>query len=289
MHMIKSIDTALKILGCFAGDPPALGVTELSRRLCLTKSKVSRILSTLEQGLFVRKDSENQKYRLGAKVLELAGAFLSSHDWRSVARPHLKALRDATGESVALFVVDRDRRICLDKWESAHELRSSVTLGGRYPLTAGAGGKVLLAHLPEDERKSILTKTGLPRHTPHTITNPRDFERELRDIRRRGYAESSRERVPHLSSVSAPIRNFEGRVIAVLCVDGPAVRFTAKKVKACVDLALRTADRISREIGYNPTAAERRGTERVARPKQRCEPRNFRTRGIRSQKHVAAV
>jgi len=263
--VIKSVDTALKILSCFAGDPPTLGVTELAKQLRLTKSKVSRILSTMEQARFASKDGETQKYRLGPKVLELAGAFLSSHEWRTTARPHLKALRDATGESVALFVVDRDRRICLEKWESAHELRSSITLGGRYPLTAGAGGKMLLAHLPGDERKAILEKTGLPRHTSHTITDPRALERELQDIRRKGYATSYRERVPHLSSVSAPIRNFEGRVIAALCVDGPAVRFTPKKMKECVDLARRTADRISQKIGYHPPAAERGDRERTAR------------------------
>lgn len=233
MYLIKSIDTALKILNCFAGDPSALGVTALAKRLHLTKSKVSRILSTLEQGRFVSKDGGTQQYRLGSKVLELAGVFLSRHDWRAIARPQLIALRDATGESVALFVVDGDRRICLEKWESAHELRSSVMLGGRYPLTAGAAGKVLLAHLSEDERNDILQKMDLPRYTPHTITNPRDFERELHEIRRKGYAESYRERVPHLSSVAAPIRDLEGRVIAALCVDGPAVRFTAKKVRAC--------------------------------------------------------
>ena len=268
MQVIKSVNTALKILSCFTGDPPTLGVTELAKELRLTKSTVSRILSTMEQVGFVARVAETQKYRLGAKVLELAGAFLSSHEWRTVARAHLKALRDATGESVALFVVDRDRRICLEKWESVHELRSSIKLGGRYPLTAGAGGKVLLAHLPEDERKEILEKTGLPRHTSHTITNPRDFERELQDIRRKGFAESYRERVPHLSSVSAPIRNFEGRVIAALCVDGPAVRFTAKKVKECVDLARRTAERISQEIGYRPPAAERGDRERTVRPRK---------------------
>jgi len=253
MPLIKSVDSALKILACFAGGPPALGVTELAKQLGLTKSKVSRILSTLEQAAFVHKDGATQRYRVGPKVFELAGAFLSHHDWRATARPHLQALRDATGESVALFVVDQDRRVCVEKWESAHELRSSITLGGSYPLTAGAGGKVLLAHLPEQERKDLLGRTGLPRYTPHTIVNRRDFERELQDIRRKGYATSYRERVGHLSSVSAPIRNFEGRVIAALCVDGPAVRFTAKKVKACVDLALRTADQISRELGYSPT------------------------------------
>jgi len=180
----------------------------------------------------------------------------------------MKALRDATGESVALFVADRDRRICLEKCESAHELRSSVTIGGHYPLNAGAGGKLLLAHLPENERKEILGRTGLPRYTSHTIANPTNFERELQDIRRKGYAASYRERVPHLSSVPTPIRNFEGRVIAAFCVDGPAARFTVRKVKACVDLARHTADRISHEIGYRPAAAESGDRQRTSRPRK---------------------
>jgi IclR family KDG regulon transcriptional repressor len=67
MYVIKSVQTALKILSCFTNDPPALGVTELAKQLHLTKSTVSRILSTLEQARFVAKDAETQKYRFGGQ------------------------------------------------------------------------------------------------------------------------------------------------------------------------------------------------------------------------------
>lgn len=275
MHVIRSVESALKVLGCFSHEPPALGVTEIAARLRLTKSTVSRILSTLAQERFVAQIPESQKYRLGTRVLQLAGVFLSGYEWRRVALPQMRALRDACGETVALSVVDGEERVCLEKCESAHDLRSSVTLGGRYPLNAGAGGKLLLAHLPAEERRKTIRRTGLQRYTPHTITGPKALDRELEGIRRRGYATSSRERVPHLSSVAAPIRDFEGRVVAALSVDGPAVRFTPRKMEACATLLLSAAEGISQEIGYRPEQT------RTIRPPSGRAASNHTAQGVR--------
>lgn len=250
MKIIKSIRNSMEILNCFTNQTPKVGVTEISKKLGLSKSTVSRILSTLEQVNFVAKISTDQKYRLGPRVLELANIFLSTVEWRAIAIPHLKDLRDKTDETVMVFVFDGDQRVCLEKFESSHELRPFLNIGGRYPLHAGSAGKLLLAHLSKDERREILLKTGLPRFTSNTITNSKDLEKELNKIRKEGYAVSHHERAPFLSSVSAPIRDFEGEVVAVLCVDGPTVRFTSKKVEEFIRLALETADKISREIGF---------------------------------------
>jgi len=258
MHIIKSVQTSLRILTCFSNGSPALGVTEIARQLRLTKSTTSRILSTLEQAGFVTKIAENQKYRLGSKIAELAGVFLSGHAWRSVAMPHMKALRDATGETVMLFAMDGDHRTCLEGCESSQELRPSFAIGGRYPLHAGSAGKLLLAYVPQDDRRRVLARAGLSGYTSQTITRVGDLERDLAEIRRKGYAVSHQERAAFLSSVSAPIRDLKGDVIAAVCVYGPSVRFTARKVEAFARLALAAGLTISQEIGFRCESAERR-------------------------------
>ena len=250
MKIIKSIKRSVAILNSFSKDAPLLGVTEVSKRLGLSKSTASRILSTLEQGRLVAKIPANQKYRLGSKVLELANIFLSGIEWRTHAIPYLKELRDKTDETVMVFVMDGDHRVCLEKFEGSHELRPMLNIGGRYPLHAGSAGKLLLAFLPEDERKRTLSRTGLPRFTSATITGAKALEKELLLIRKRGYAISHQERMNFLSSVSVPIRDHSGEVIAAICIDGPTVRFTAEKVKEFRNLGIATADQISREIGF---------------------------------------
>ncbi len=253
MQIIKSVKTALNILNCFTHESPEIGVTEISKKLALSKSTVSRLLSTLEQGNLVAKISTNQKYRLGPKVLEWAGIFLSNTEWRTIALPHLKDLRDKTDETVTIFVVNGNQRVCLEKLDSPHEVRQFLNIGNHYPLHAGAAGKLLLAYLPKEKWKEILSKTGLPRFTSNTIINLKGLEKELNKIQKEGYAISHQERAPFVSSVATPIRNFKGEVIAALCLSGVTIRFTNEKMAEFINLTRITAGRISQELGYKKT------------------------------------
>jgi len=216
----------------------------------LSKSTVSRILSSLEKGNFVAKIPANQKYRLGTKILELASIFLSNTEWRQIAIPHLRDLRDKTNETVTVFMIDRDQRVCLEKLDGSHEVRQFLNVGGRYPLHAGSAGKLLLAYLSKERRKEILLRTGLPRFTSNTITNLKSLEKELVKIREEGYAVSHQERATFVSSVSAPIKDLKGEVIAALCLSGLTVRFSNEKIMEFIKLTRMTADRISQELGY---------------------------------------
>jgi DNA-binding IclR family transcriptional regulator len=99
-------------------------------------------------------------------------------------------------------------------------------------------------------RKEILYRTGLPRLTPHTITTLKGIEHELADIRRDGYAMSLAERAVHVFSVTGPIRGFAGEVIAALNLSRPKVRFAPEKLNEYIRMVGETADKISREFGY---------------------------------------
>jgi len=250
MNEIKSVKHCLDILSCFTPETAEIGVIETSHKLNLSKSTVSRLLATLKQENWVVKISPSQKYRLAPKVLELANIFLANFEWRMIALPHLKNLRDRTDETVTVFVIQDNERVCIEKFESSHELRPVLNIGGAYPLHAGAAGKVLFAHLSKEKRREILPKAGLPRFTSNTITNFMSLEKELSKIRKQGYAVSFQERAQYVSSVSAPIRDFNGEVIASLNLSGPLIRFTHEKVKEFIKMVLETAGTISQEIGY---------------------------------------
>ena len=253
MEQMKSINRALEILNCFSYEKPEMGVTDISKQLNLPKSTISRLLTALRQHNFVIKSSASQKFRLGMKILKLSGIVKPIMDeWVVLARPHLKDLRDKTNETTALHVIDGDQRMCIEEFPSLNELRPFLSKGGHYPLHAGSAGKLLLAYQSEEKRKEILSKRKLPRFTPNTITNIQDLEKELSNIRQKGFALSYQERATFLSSISAPIRNYENEVIAALCLHGPSMRLTHQKMLNFKYFVIETAAKISKELGFEP-------------------------------------
>lgn len=250
MTDVKSIRRALDVLNCFIHDVREQGVSEIAQELGMNKSTVSRILSTLKAANVVQRSQGNQKYRLGSKVLEWAAIFLSQADLRTTSLSYLGKVKAKTNETVSIVVMEGDIRVCVERINSSEAIRQVINVGERFPLHAGSAGKLLLAYLPEDKRKELIQRTGLPQLTRHTITNEYALERELDTIRQRGVAVSFEERVPLAASVSAAIRNHTDKVIAALSVSGPVPRFSPQKVKEYSLLVKETADKISQELGY---------------------------------------
>ena len=248
--MIGSVKNTLDILNCFSLECPEIRVTDVSKKLGLSKSTVSRLLSTLNQEGVVARIPTNQKYRLGSKVLELANIYLLTVELGTLALPYLRDLRDEMGETASIFIIDGEYRICIENVESSQEVRPIIKKGIRLPLHAGSAGKLLLAFLPDERRKEILSKTGLPSLTENTITDLKRLEDEMTKIRRDGYAVSDQERVSYVSSISAPIRDFKGEVTAALCLSTIKMRFKDKTAEEAITSIKIAAEKISKELGY---------------------------------------
>lgn len=253
--MIRSVQHTVEILNCFTLAHTEIGVTDVSKKLGLSKSTISRLLSTLEQAGFVAKITNNNKYRLGFKAVELGNIYLSSVNLGTVALPYLRELRDKTDETASLFVIDGEYRICIEKLEGSQEVRPMITKGAHYPLHAGSAGKLLLAFLPDERRKKVLSKTGLPSFTEKTITDIRRLETEMGKIKREGYAASDQERASYVSSISAPIRDFKEEVVTALCMSTVKMRFKGKKVEQVIMLVKEIAGKLSKELGYTENKA----------------------------------
>jgi DNA-binding IclR family transcriptional regulator len=247
---MKSIKSALDVLNCFTDDNREQGVSEISRQLGMHKSKVSRILSTLATGDLLVKSESNRKYRLGPKILRWAAILLSQTELRTLALPYMEELKRKTGETVNLFVLEGDCRICIERVESPQGIRMVSRIGEPIPLPAGAVGKLLLAYLPEKKRKELIKRVKLTHVTPKTITCKKELDNELQKIRKQGFAKSFQERVPLAGSLAAPIKNYTGEVIAALSIGGPVMRFTPQRVREYLISLKETAHQISRELGY---------------------------------------
>src|SRR5262249_30401453 len=147
---------------------------------------------------------------LGPRLTELAAA-AGEDRLLAVAQPVLAQLRDMTGESAQLYRRQGDARICVAAAERASGLRDTVPVGAVLPMTAGSAAQVLLAWEPPEAVMPLLPRCKFTGRT-------------LAEVRRRGWAQSVAEREPGVASVSAPIRDRTGRVIAAISVSGPVGR-----------------------------------------------------------------
>jgi IclR family transcriptional regulator, KDG regulon repressor len=249
-YNINSIDRALSVLELLASDGEALGVTELSKKLEINKSMIYRLLSTLAMRGYVEQDEESRKYRLGLKIVELAGMKLSTVEIFSVARPLLKELVRRTGETVHMAVLVQHEIICLDKEEGPAILNIRGGIGDKYPPHASAIGKAIVAHLPEEEARGILRKHGMPKHTPNTITTLSELKEHLKGVRARGYALNDEETYLGVRSIAAPVRERKGAVVASLGISGPIQRISDENIETLAKAVIEVADRVSAELGY---------------------------------------
>lgn len=261
----RAAERTLDILLAFLREGRAFGISELARAVRLPKATVHRLVTVLVSRGFLARDAATAHYRIGLTLFRLGNIFLAQTHVRQVALPVLHELARVTGETVNLNVVIDRRRVCIEKVESTHGIRHAVELGRPLPLYAGASGKVLLAHLPEEEVREVLAE-GLRRFTSRTVVSAQRLKRDLAEIRRQGVAVSSDERVEGASAVSAPLKDGTGQVVAGLTISGPTYRFTSERLRECEGLVREGARRISAALGYSETAPRR---ERTAANRER--------------------
>ena len=247
----KSVDKAIAVLNCFSLESQIMGVGEISQITGYTKSTVSRLLSTFEKHGCVERAGGPGKYRLGYRVYLWGVISGRQNNLIAIAKPVMEHLRDKCGEEVALYVVEGQRRLCVERVASVHEIAKVAPVGTYYPLHAGASGRVLLAYLPSEKRRQFFRKSRLKKMTSLTITDINTLEKDLASIRKKGYAISKGEREPDAFSVTAPVSDASGSAVASLSISGPNFRFNDQKMKKYITWVLAVSEEISKKLGYN--------------------------------------
>ncbi len=250
-YPIKVLNKSLSILEILLQQGSSMNMTELSEKLGFYPSTIHRILDTLKHWGYVEQDSHTQKYQLGLKALELGMAKLHQMDLVREATPHLKELVNQCNETVHLGVLEAGEVLYLAKEESSQTIRMISYVGKRAPLHCTSLGKVLLAYLSVEERKKILGEKGLPRLTENTITDKKELEKELGKVREQGFALDRRENEKDVRCIAAPIRNFQGKIIAAISISGPAFRIDVNTRNNQKKALLEISKKISKRLGYN--------------------------------------
>ena len=184
------------------------GLAELCARTRLPRATAHRLAVGLEVHRLLSRGGDG-RWRPGPALRELGeGATDPLLDAAAIVLPRL---RDVTGESVQLYRRDGMVRVCVATAEPQSGLRDTVPVGARLPMTAGSGAKILAAWADPATQRAVLDEA---------IFN----ERTLMEVRRRGWAQSVAEREPGVASVSAPVRDPTGTVVAAVSVSGPVER-----------------------------------------------------------------
>jgi DNA-binding IclR family transcriptional regulator len=247
-RLLHTVSRAVQCLLALAERPEGLTLTELAKVVRSNKATVHRIVATLKHFDLVATNMQSGRLQTGPRCAVFGAVAHAPIDVRELARPHLTWLRDETGETACLHLRYGYERACVAQVEGSSELKWVAQIGKRFPVTAGAPGKAMVAFLPADERKQILAVVPLARFTPDSITDRGHFERVLRQVRTQGYALAVNENVPGSAACAAPLYGPADSVIGAVTVAGAADRLPRRRLVEISPLVRRAAAELSHEI-----------------------------------------
>jgi IclR family acetate operon transcriptional repressor len=246
---VAAVERAFAVLDALADGSQELGTNEIARRTGINASTVSRLLATLASAGFVEHVADSGRYRLGLRLLQLGNAVLARLDLREIARPHLQALVDATGETATLSAPGEHDAVTVDYVMSESLVRSVARLGRPSVAHATATGKIALAF-----GSATLPPGELARFTSRTLTDRKAVAAEVARVRELGYAQAVGEREEELNAIAAPIRGAGGELAAIIGVQGPSGRFDDAKMQAALRPLLEHAHEVSGALGHRTEA-----------------------------------
>ncbi len=245
---LGSVANAARVLKAFTPSEREWGVSDLARRLEIAKSTAHRLLATLTDEGLLEQDGDTGRYRLGLAVFDMAAAAQSMDLHEAVLSP-MTDLRNRSGETVQVAVLDGREVVYVERLDSPNTLRLFLEVGRRNAAHATGCGKALLAALSPDQLERVLKGWTLTAKTAHTITDLVQLRADLADSRRRGYAVNRHESEVGVISVAAAIRDASGRAVAAISVAGPAERLEPHELPLA-QVTMEVAATVSRRLGH---------------------------------------
>ncbi len=209
----------------------------------MSKSNVYKYFKTLEEDRYIVKD-KNKEYQLSLRFLGLGAETRRRYGIYEIAKPQIKELAEESNEMANLLVEEHGRGIFLYRADSSHAVNLDTRAGRDVYLHTTALGKAILADLPEERVDEIIDRYGLPRVTPKTVTNRRALEKELDEIRERGWAYDDEERLKGLRCVAGSILDPNGEVLGAISISGPSSRMNGTRFSEEIPEAILKAKNV---------------------------------------------
>jgi DNA-binding IclR family transcriptional regulator len=245
---VRAVDRALDILLCFTREDPTRSLTQIAESIHMSKTTVHRLLATLENKRFITRDNATGLYRLGFRFIEMASIVLQDVELHRWAQPYLQRLASEYGETVDLSILDGSHVIYLEVIESPQRVKLAAAVGQRLPAYFTASGKALLAYLPEEQVKKIISE-NLAEAAKENPASLEGMIAELRSAEERGYAISEQEYEDQINAVAAPIFDKDKNPIASIAIVGPSFRLSRDRLPELGEKLRKMTQEISSEVG----------------------------------------
>ena len=246
---LSSVAAAVRVLKCFSEVEPEIGISSLAKRLSLAKSTVHRLAVTLTSEGLLEQSPETGRYRLGINLFVMGALVRRRLDVSNMAQPFLNVLREQTGETIHLAVMNETNVLYLYNLESRQAIRMKSYIGTIKPAFCTCEGRAIVAFGGPELMNKVLSAPLVSR-TPGTQPDPAQLMKMFAEIRAHGYAIDDEESEQGMRGISAPLRDITGQVVAAIGIGGPSQRLTLKKLRGLAPVLLSTADAISSQLGY---------------------------------------
>jgi DNA-binding IclR family transcriptional regulator len=243
----RAVRRALGILELMMEAGKPLTVAEIIARLGIPKSTAYELVNTLSEAGYLAPQGGDNRLFLGRKLFELGSAYRNQVDLIKDGSRTIEALRDLTGETVQLSVLDGDMMLVLMKEEGSNPIRIVSQVGSRVPVNWAASGRLLVSDLDDRALRNLLAGTVRQSPSGRAKLDVGVLVKEVRNARKQGYATETNETNEHAGCVAAPVFDSSGRCVAAISIVAPAARLTAsnrtKLIAAVTDAAARLSHR----------------------------------------------
>jgi|ETNmetMinimDraft_26_1059896.scaffolds.fasta_scaffold80090_1 DNA-binding IclR family transcriptional regulator len=255
-YSIQTVSNALRMLESFRGEDE-LGVSELARGLQLHKNNAFRLLATLEEHGYIEQSTDNDRYRLGTRCLELGQVYIGSQSLLQRARPVLRELVLKVGETAHLAVLRDHEVVHLDGVQPDQMLLTALRVGERLPVHCTALGKVLVGcasdFVADGFAKSVASGSRFISRTDRTIVEMDKLFDELRRVADQRFALDLEECESGMSCGAAPVYDRSGSLVAAISISGPVSRLSEELLRSEIGRRISSsAEQLSLELGYSP-------------------------------------
>lgn len=236
---VKSLAKAMAVLEAFTKEQPELGITEISKMLCLQKSTVHNIVSTYESLGYLVQNKETSKYYLGVKLLRFSYTINSHMGFHKIFLPYMKEISERLNETVFMGIPHNGEVLYIEAQIPDGTMVSRNILGENAPMYCTGLGKAMLAFLPEEEQHRCIPRK-LTKFTENTFLSEKELLADLQKTRERGYSIDNMEHEYGVTCIGVPVFGNDGRVIAAISVSGPSLRFDICSIQKNVKVLEQT-------------------------------------------------
>ncbi|MEO1637672.1 MAG: HTH-type transcriptional regulator BhcR [Pseudomonadota bacterium] len=249
-NTIKSLDRALEVL-ITLGEMQGGTLSEIAGAMDQSPATVYRVLTTFQGRGFVDFDEQTQVWHMGPAAFLTGSHFLRRTSLVERARPIMRDLMEATGETANLGIERDGKVLFLGQVETHATIRAFFPPGTASAMHASGIGKALLSRMDDARQRQVLAAGQLERFTDYTLTEPEAIISDLRDTKARGYAIDGEERNVGMRCIAAPVFNVFGEVVAGISVSGPTTRITTDRISDLAQPVMDAAQQLTKAIGGN--------------------------------------